>query len=120
MASTDEAEALRDSYKRCQLLADHIWKRWLTEYLPFINRRVKWHREQKPLEVGEVVFVADEDNRKCWVRAIVEKVIYGVDGRVRQALVRTTKGTYKRPVAKLAVPEIRSGKSGSSKEPTPV
>ncbi|XP_055623638.1 uncharacterized protein LOC129767049 [Toxorhynchites rutilus septentrionalis] len=116
--STNDAEALKNSYKRSQLLADRIWKRWLTEYLPFINRRVKWHTEQKPLEVGEVVFVADEDNRKCWVRAIVEEVILGVDGRIRQAVVRTAKGTYKRPVAKLAVPEIRIGKS--DKDPSPV
>ncbi|XP_065074719.1 uncharacterized protein LOC135698602 [Ochlerotatus camptorhynchus] len=117
---TNEAEALRDSYKRSQMLADRIWKRWLAEYLPFINRRSKWHSEQNPLEVGEVVFVADDDNRKCWVRAVVEEVIQGADGRIRQAVVRTAKGTYRRPVAKLAVPEIRVSKSGSSGEPTPV
>ncbi|XP_065076052.1 uncharacterized protein LOC135699688 [Ochlerotatus camptorhynchus] len=117
---SNEAEALRDSYKRSQLLADRIWKRWLSEYLPIINRRTKWHTEQIPLEVGEVVFVADDDNRKCWVRAVVEEVVQGADGRIRQAVVRTAKGTYRRPVAKLAVPEIRISKSGSSGDPAPV
>ncbi|XP_062711642.1 uncharacterized protein LOC134289598 [Aedes albopictus] len=117
---TSEAEALRDSHKRAQMLADRLWKRWLVEYLPHINRRTKWHEEQPTLEVGEIVYVADDDNRKCWVRAIVEEVKPGTDGRIRQALVRTTKGTYRRPVAKLAVPEIRWRKSGYGGEPTPV
>lgn len=115
-----EAAALRDSYKRSQVLADRLWKRWLAEYLPHINRRTKWHSEQAPLEVGEVVFIADDNNRKSWVRAIVEEVKRGIDGRIRQAVVRTTKGVYRRPVAKLAVPEVRWCKSGFGKDPAPM
>lgn len=105
--TTGEAEALRDSYKRSQWLADKLWKRWLEEYLPSINLRSKWHCETEPIIEGAVVYIADTDNRKCWVRGVVQEVIRSSDGRIRQAMVRTTKGVYRRPVAKLAVPELR-------------
>ncbi|XP_062537666.1 uncharacterized protein LOC134205989 [Armigeres subalbatus] len=118
--ASDEAEALRNSHKRSQVLADRLWKRWLVEYLPHINRRTKWHSERPALEVGEVVFMADDDNRKCWVRAIVEEVKRGVDGRIRQAVVRTAKGVYRRPVAKLAVPEVRNRNHSYGKDPSPM
>ncbi|XP_062712992.1 uncharacterized protein LOC134290046 [Aedes albopictus] len=115
---TVDAEALRDSYKRSQKLAEKLWQRWLMEYLPTINRRSKWFEETIDIKVGELVYLADSENRKCWVRGVVEEVIKGADNRVRQAIVRTSKGTYRRPVTKLAVPEIRSGNSGLS-EPAP-
>ncbi|XP_062716681.1 uncharacterized protein LOC134292038 [Aedes albopictus] len=108
---TTSAEALRDSYKRSQQLADILWTRWLKEYIPTINHRTKWIAEQEPVVEGELVYIADGNNRRTWIRGKVEKVIRGADGRIRRALVRTSKGVYRRPVAKLAVMELRS-KSG--------
>ncbi|XP_058820314.1 uncharacterized protein LOC131682669 [Topomyia yanbarensis] len=117
---SDQAQALRDSYKRSQYLADQIWKRWISEYLPTLNQRSKWHDESDPVEVGDIVYIVDENSRKGWVRGIVTTVFKSKDGRIRQALVRTTKGEMKRPVAKLAVLEVRERKSGVKAEPTPV
>ncbi|XP_058456413.1 uncharacterized protein LOC131433824 [Malaya genurostris] len=51
---TCEAEALRDRYKRSQRLADKLWIRWVSEYLPSINRRTKWHNESPPLSLGDL------------------------------------------------------------------
>ncbi|XP_062542310.1 uncharacterized protein LOC134210279 [Armigeres subalbatus] len=100
------AEALRDSYKRSQLLANQMWERWLKEYLPTINRRTKWFEEKKPLQVNDLVFLVDGKNRKSWIRGTVEEVLKGPDGRVRQAIVRTARGVYRRAVSNLAVLEI--------------
>ncbi|XP_058828074.1 uncharacterized protein LOC131687983 [Topomyia yanbarensis] len=108
---TDSAEALRDDYKRSQRLADMLWQRWLKEYVPLINHRTKWFEDKEPINEGELVFIVDGDNRRTWVRGIVERIIRGQDGRVRQAMVRTSRGIFRRPVAKLAVMEIK-GKSG--------
>ncbi|XP_062703685.1 uncharacterized protein LOC134286127 [Aedes albopictus] len=112
---TSSAEALRDNFKRSQQLADVLWQRWLKEYIPTINHRTKWFTEQEPIEEGELVYIVDGNNRRTWIRGKVEKVIRGADGRVRQALVRTSKGLYRRAVAKLAVMELRS-KSGQLTE----
>ncbi|XP_055641202.1 uncharacterized protein LOC129778361 isoform X1 [Toxorhynchites rutilus septentrionalis] len=100
------AQALRDTYKRSQYLANRMWERWSKEYLPTINRRTKWFEEQKPLQVNDLVFIVDGKTRKSWIRGIVEELHPGSDGRVRQALVRTARGVYRRPVANLAVLEV--------------
>ncbi|XP_058828364.1 uncharacterized protein LOC131688208 [Topomyia yanbarensis] len=105
---TCEAEALRDDYKRSQRLADLLWSRWIKEYLPSINHRTKWHDEQVPIEIGDLVYLVDENNRRAWTRGIVEELIFGKDGRVRQVMVKTRRGIFRRPVSKLAVLEIRS------------
>lgn len=114
----NEAEALRDSFKRSQALADLLWKRWIAEYLPTINQRSKWHVEAQQISRGDLVYVADENVRKNWIRGEVVEVYPGADGRIRQALVRTGRGDFRRPVVKLAVLEVQDSKSGSS-EPSP-
>ncbi|XP_055622057.1 uncharacterized protein LOC129765672 [Toxorhynchites rutilus septentrionalis] len=113
---TNEAVALRDCYKRSQVLADRLWKRWITEYLPSINRRTKWHVESPPLTRGDLVYIADDSIRKNWIRGIVEETIEGPDGRIRQAIVRTAKGQFRRPVAKLEVQDRKSGMQGTQPE----
>ncbi|XP_058448081.1 uncharacterized protein LOC131432741 [Malaya genurostris] len=116
---TNDAVALRDRYKRSQLLADRLWTRWVREYMPSINQRTKWHTESPPLANGDLVYIADDIVRKNWIRGIVVEVYKGADGRIRQALVKTAKGKLKRPVTKLAVLEVQDRKSGSIEETSP-
>ncbi|XP_052567268.1 uncharacterized protein LOC120425751 [Culex pipiens pallens] len=110
------AQALRNIYKRTQHLANQMWGRWSKEYLATINRRTKWFDERRPLKAGDLVFVVDGRDRKQWTRGIVEEVIPGIDGRIREAKVRTSGGVHRRAVVNLAVMEIQEGNSGSSDE----
>lgn len=55
-----------------------------------------------------MVIIVGGPVRNQYVRAKVEKVFIGRDGRVRQALVRTATGVYKRPVVKLALLDVES------------
>ncbi|XP_055585330.1 uncharacterized protein LOC129738161 [Uranotaenia lowii] len=103
---THPAEALRDAYKRSQQLSDELWKRWIREYVPTINQRSKWFSETNPLKKGDLVYVVEGSRRKAWVRGIIEEPIVSGDGRVRQALVRTAGGVFRRGTANLAVLEI--------------
>ncbi|XP_062704730.1 uncharacterized protein LOC134287033 [Aedes albopictus] len=103
---------LRSSFLRSQHLANDVWERWSKEYLPTINRRTKWLDEVRSLKVGDLVYVA-EGKRRSWTRGIVDEIISGKDGRVRQAIVRTTTGKLKRPVVKLAMMEL----GGSTVDP---
>ncbi|XP_065088926.1 uncharacterized protein LOC135710334 [Ochlerotatus camptorhynchus] len=106
---TNIAQALRDSYKRSQQLSNEMWKRWIREYVPTINKRTKWFGESQQLQKGDLVYVVEGDRRKAWVRGVVEEPIVSSDGRVRQAMVRTNSGVFKRATAKLAVLEISDG-----------
>lgn len=108
IAPTNAAEALRNAYHRSQIISDELWKRWLIEYLPSLNARSKWLEESKPLVPGDLVFIVDDHGRNGWIRAKVEEVIHGKDGRVRRAKVRTSNGVFLRPVCKLALIEVRA------------
>ncbi|XP_058456954.1 uncharacterized protein LOC131434306 [Malaya genurostris] len=112
--SVSAAEALRDTYKRAQFLSDRIWERWIIEYLPTINKRSKWLDEKQQLSVGDLVFLVNGNNRKCWKRGKIVEVYPGLDGIIRQASVRTAdRKVYRREVVKIAVLEI-DGKSGTT------
>lgn len=98
--------SLRSSWKIAQFILDEFWKRWLKEYLPVIRRRSKWFDEMKDITVGDLVLIVNGSTRNQWLRGRVVEVIPGRDGRVRQALVKTTSGILRRPVIKLAVLDV--------------
>ncbi|XP_022836774.1 uncharacterized protein LOC111364150, partial [Spodoptera litura] len=61
-----------------------IWKRWKTEYLSQLSMRSKWFREQKNIEIGNMVTIHD-DNMPAgkWPVGRVVEVHPGKDGLVR-------------------------------------
>ena len=87
----------------CQSIVRQFWQRWSTEYIASIRRLTKWQRPTKNLEIGDVV-VIQEDNLvpTKWPLARVVKTHVGNDKLVR-VTVKTSNGTYKRPVTKMAV-----------------
>ncbi|XP_054091903.1 uncharacterized protein LOC105220591 [Zeugodacus cucurbitae] len=104
---------LRKQWRIARQLRDHFWKRWITEYLPTLTRRVKWCQRTKPLKEGDLVFICDPNvPRREWCRGRVEKVYPGIDGEVRRADIRTSGGLKRRAVSKLAVLDIDGGESG--------
>ena len=88
----------------CQSLVRHLWQRWSDEYLNSLRRFSKWHAPSKNLQVGDVV-VLREDNviPTKWPLARVVAVHAGHDGLVRVVTVKTTTGTYRRPVVKVVL-----------------
>jgi len=88
----------------CQNLTHHFWQRWSSEYLTTLNKFNKWHCPSRNLTVGDVVVLKEESIIPTkWPLARVIQVHPGKDGLVRVATVRTEKGTYKRPVSKIAL-----------------
>ena len=88
----------------CQNLIRHFWQRWSSEYLTSLNKFNKWRHPTRNLQVGDVVIIREDTLVPTkWPLARVSQVHCGKDGLVRVATVKTTKGTYKRPVTKLAL-----------------
>ncbi|XP_055615074.1 uncharacterized protein LOC129761378 [Toxorhynchites rutilus septentrionalis] len=112
LPTSNPAVALRDAFQRSQQLASNMWERWLKEYVPSLNTWTKWFGETRPLRAGDLVYVVEGNNRKFWIRGVVEEPIVSGDGRIRQAWIRTKSGRLKRATAKLAVMEI--GEEGNS------
>lgn len=92
----------RRRWRQTQILADHLWKRWRQEYLPFLAARQKWRTENRNLQVDDLVILAEDNTpRGYWPLGRVTQVFPSSDGRVRSAEVKTKSGTYVRPVTKL-------------------
>lgn len=100
--------ALNASRNLIQQRVSHFWRRWVLEYLPTLTRRTRWFGETKPIKNGDLVVVIDDSKRNDWVRGRIVEVTAGRDGIIRQALVQTSGGLFRRPVAKLAVLDVCS------------
>ena len=87
----------------CQALVRHFWQRWSTEYLSSLQRFAKWHRKSKNLTVGDVVILREDGMVPAkWPIARITKTHAGRDGIVRVVTIKTSTGTYTRPVTKIA------------------
>jgi hypothetical protein len=104
---TEDDMVLRKLWRRSQLMADQFWHRWVKEFLPTLTRRTKWNIKNESVKIGDVVLVVNDILPRCyWPKGVIEDVIPGKDGIVRVVMVRTSTGTYKRPVARIAVLDV--------------
>ncbi|KXJ71108.1 hypothetical protein RP20_CCG021488 [Aedes albopictus] len=103
---TDEGKALRSSWNQVKHTLDNFWRRWVVEYLPTIIRRTKWFQDVRPITIGDLVLVVDENIRNRWLRGRVIVTVPGKDGVARRAEVQTSAGILKRPCTKLAVLDV--------------
>ncbi|XP_062717285.1 uncharacterized protein LOC134292262 [Aedes albopictus] len=117
-ALEEASKACRNSWNLCRVMVDSFWRRWIREYLTTIARRTRWFEDVKPVDVGDLVIVLAEGIRNGWTRGRTLEVIRGTDGRVRQAIVQTSTGVIRRPVAKLARLDIDGNIGQSSSDPS--
>jgi hypothetical protein len=101
---------LKDSYRHrwryVQHITDIFWKRFVKEYLPELQKRTKWDREEYNLKVGDLVLLMDmQKSRNCWPLAVVLEVHQGQDGLVRSAKVKTSETELLRPISKMVMLE---------------
>lgn len=87
-----------------QSLIQHFWKRWSEEYLTGLSKTTKWHFPSRDFRVGDVVILKDN----CliptkWPLAKVIESHPGKDKHVRVVTIKTSAGSYKRPVSKLVL-----------------
>jgi len=100
----DEDSLCKKQLARVRTLLDSFWKRWVHEYLPCLSRRCKWHKRLEPPHIDDLAIIVDENNpRHTWPLGRISAIYPGPDGQVRIVDVETTKGTFRRPLTKVAV-----------------
>lgn len=104
-----DSDLLKNSWRTAQAMADKFWNAFVLEYLPTIMKRPKWFKEVEPVQVNDVVLIADENfKRNTWPKGLIAEVYKDKSGIIRSAKVRTDLGTFlTRPVSKLAVLDVR-------------
>ncbi len=91
-------------WQLCQALARRFWQRWSSDYLHALSKFGKWHHPGRNFQVGDLVCLREEDIFSTkWPMARVVAIHPGRDGIVRVLTVKTSKGTYKRPVNKVVL-----------------
>jgi hypothetical protein len=89
-------------YQLLNKIVQSYWKRWSMEYLSSLQQRDKWNSPSKPVSVGTVVIIKDNHSHPMfWPLAVVSEVFPGKDNITRVAKVKTSSGTYIRPVTQL-------------------
>lgn len=97
---------LNSIWSEQQTTLRQFWKKWIAEYLPSIAVRPKWNLPIAKINVGDLVFVCDSED---WRRGRVEETFVDPESdQVRQVVVRTSKGKYKRPTTKIALIPIKA------------
>ena len=84
----------RKRYVRAQAYSDTIWNRWLTEYVPSLNKRSKWSSQpERQLKTGDLVWIIEPTSpRGHYPLARIVKLNYGSDAVARSAELKTING----------------------------
>ena len=100
-----------NSKKRCkqvQVIANHVHKRWLKEYLPSLTVRHKWLTTGQMVQEGDLALLINDNAprpRGQWELGRVIDTYPGEDLFVRAVKIKTAKGEYVRPVSKVCILE---------------
>ena len=86
-----------------QHATDVFWIRWSMEYIPLLQKRQKWIKNQRNMQVGDLVLVVDNNPRNLWTMARVSEIHGDDKGLVRAVTVKTRTGTLQRPIHKLVL-----------------
>ena len=82
----------RKHWRHVHNLASSFWKRWLSSYIPDLQKRIKWNVTKRNLSVGDLVQICDVSSpRGLWPLGLIEEVNTSRDGLVRSVRIRTAK-----------------------------
>lgn len=90
-------------------LANSLWTRWKTEYLPTLRTWRRRASDPSPPKPGDVLLVRKHSSpRGAWPLGRVESLIRGVDGHVRAAIIILRGRRATRPLQELYLLEVAS------------
>ncbi|XP_062620585.1 uncharacterized protein LOC134282159 [Saccostrea cucullata] len=90
-------------WKQIQYLADVFWTRWIKEYVPLLQQRQKWLKQERNLQEGDLVLIVENTPRNTWNLGRVLEVIKDKYDVVRVARIKTVSSILTRPVTKLCL-----------------
>ena len=102
----EDSDKFQARWKHVHILANEFWARWVKEYLPLLQERQKWLKQRRNFKVGDLVIMKDANlPRGQWLKALVQETFPDSDGVVRQVLVKSVTGVFRRDIRKLCLLE---------------
>ena len=103
----EESGALQKRWRRILELQKHFWTRWTSELVPTWSKRNKWSRNERNIEVGEIVWIMDRQNPVGeWPLAKVNKVSLGTDQKTRVVELVCEGKLITKPISRIFPLEI--------------
>ena len=93
----------RNLLRSCQKRTYEFWKAWMKYFAPNLLPRNKWFRIRENIKIGDLILELDTTPRRRWKMGIVTNTYPGTDGMVRKVQIKTSRGTYDRPINKLCL-----------------
>lgn len=112
---TSETSPNKDRFVRWNLvqrMMEDFWKRWSIEYPQGLQKHYKWIKITKNIQKNDLVLIQDPENLKMkWTMGRVSEVHPGKDNLVRVVSVKTSKGTYRRPISQICLLPLQQEKT---------
>lgn len=95
---------LKSNYKQLQLLTQHFWKRWSSEYLHHLQVRSKWQSDVSLIKEGALVLIKEDGTPpRKWNLGRIIGLHPGKDNVVRTVSLKTSSGILKRAVTRTCL-----------------
>ncbi|XP_047994669.1 uncharacterized protein LOC125232886 [Leguminivora glycinivorella] len=105
-------------FHRIEVLRQHFWNRFSTEYIVNLQQRTKWRSSRGRLEVGTMVVVKENNQPPLmWLMGRIVNVLPGKDGVARVADIKTKKGIIRRAFNTICPLPIHSLEDNGSSTP---
>ena len=91
-------------WEHIQFMKQHFWRRWSKEYLNQLTTRAKWHlKKPEDIKIGSLVLLKEDNISSLrWPLGRIVEVFPGKDGTTRVVTVKTSSGSYKRSITRVA------------------
>lgn len=91
-------------HQKLQQLFQRFWHQWRTEYLQELQKDTRLRQPNHQILPGRLLVIIDEYQHPVrWSLARIEAAHPGKDDLVRVVTLRTSKGTFKRPITKICL-----------------
>lgn len=101
--------SVKKIWAEAQNMKENFWNRYLVEYLPTLQVRKKWTKENCDYEIGQLAVIKDENLAPAhWLMGRIVELIPSNDGLVRSVKLKTATGQLSRPVQKICILPVDS------------
>lgn len=91
-------------WKDTQQMKEHFWERWLKDYMPTLQKRGKWQKDNQDYKIGQIVIIKDENLAPAhWLLGRIVEIVPSKDNLVRSVKIKTKNSILSRPVQKICV-----------------
>ncbi|GFY65942.1 integrase catalytic domain-containing protein [Trichonephila inaurata madagascariensis] len=97
-----DSSSLNKRHAYRQRVKQDLRKRFRTEYLGHLRQSSKFDKNQKPLQIGDIVLVSSDNTKRIeWPLAKVMELYPSKDGSIRLVKVKMKSGEFLPPVLRL-------------------